>query len=726
MIRTARAGIGAGALAAALLASGGAHAADEPPAAARQSGSDLLYVAKRGDTLISLSKVLLERPNDWPQVQKLNAIADPRRIPTGRVIRFPLRLLKGEPAPGRIEQAVVDARVAAAGGSAVPARAGETIAEGARVDTGADGYVTVRLADGSMLRIQAASRAVLERSGEYPHANLFAAAWRLLSGRVEALVTELTGGEPRFEVRTPQSVLGVRGTEFRVASDTQRVQTRGEVLAGSVDVAGRAGATTRLAAGFATIVDASGRAAAPDLSTQPALQERLLVRFDMPAVAGAAAYRAQVAHDRTFQAVAAESVTATGSLRFAGLADQDWFLRVRAIDARGIEGRDAVHAFRLKARPEPPIQSAPPPRGKLRATGVEFAWTRNPDATAYDFQLAADAGFATPLQERRALADTGLVLDRLAPGTYFWRVASVRSASDRGPWGDPATFTLGALPGAPASALDAKSVRFSWAGEPGQTFEFQLARDRAFSDIVVERALQEPEPRLKVAERQRDDLLGFVSHDIRSPQASLISLVELRRAGRLPFGEAALLDHVEDLARRSLELADEFVQVARAEGKPLVLEDLDPDRLLDDALREIGPQAQQKNVAVERAGAAAAGPPLRGERPLLLRALANLLNNAVKFSPAGATVRTELARRDGYCVFVVQDQGPGIAQEDIARLFQRYQRVESGSMLRLQPGIGLGLVFVDAVARRHGGRVTVESRVGAGARFELWIPVARG
>ena len=484
---------------AALCIGAAATAAGTDTSTPQPAETDFIYRAKTGDTLIGLGKTLLAKPNDWPQVQRLNKIADPRRIPTGSLIRIPLRLLKGEARNGRIEQAVGDARIVAPGGS-TPARAGDPIAEGARVETTGDGYVTVRLADGSLLRIQSASQAVLEQSREYPQGGFFSSAWRLLSGRVEALVTELTGGEPRFEVRTPQSTLGVRGTEFRVATDQQRAETRGEVLAGTVEVGSSASSPTRVGAGFATIVDASGHATAPiallpapDLSALPALHERLLVRFDVPAVQGAKAYRAQVARDREFQSVVAESLTPTGALRFADLPDQDWFMRVRAVDERGIEGRDAVFTFRLKARPEPPIQSAPPPRSKARALGVEFVWTRNPDATAYDFQLGRDADFAAPVQERRAIVDTRLALEGLAPGTYYWRLASIRSASDRGPWGDPATFTLGALPGAPASTIDAASVRFSWAGEPGQTFEFQLARDNGFNDVVTSRTLTEPE-----------------------------------------------------------------------------------------------------------------------------------------------------------------------------------------------------------------------------------------
>src|SRR5262249_26151296 len=155
------------------------------------------------------------------------------------------------------------------------------------------------------------------------------------------------------------------------ASSREPAETRGEVLKGTVDVGRDGNAATRVGAGFATLVDAKGRATAPiallpapDLSALPALHERLVVRFDVPAVAGAAAYRAQVGRDGDFQAVVAESLAPTGALRFADLPDQEWFLRVRAVDARGIEGRDAVFTFRLKARPEPPIQSNPAPRSK--------------------------------------------------------------------------------------------------------------------------------------------------------------------------------------------------------------------------------------------------------------------------------------------------------------------------------------------------------------------------
>ena len=398
-----------------------ARAADDRRTPAGSTETDYIYRAQQGDTLIGLGKTLLARPNDWPQVQKLNAIADPRRIPTGRLIRIPLRLLKGDPAPGRIEQTVGEARIVSTGGTAVPARTGDVIAEGARVETGGDGYVSVRLADGSLLRIQAASQTVLEQSRQYPHASFFAAAWRLLSGRVEALVTELTGGEPRFEVRTPQSTLGVRGTEFRVATDVQRAQTRGEVLVGTVDVGARAGAITRLSAGFATIVDATGTAAppvallpAPDLATLPALHERLLVRFDVPPVAGATAYRAQVARDRDFQLVVAETLSPTGALRFADLADQQWFMRVRAIAARA-RRRIRVDAQSRRQRVRLPTRA----RYGLHNTGRGAACSRRHDTDArrpHTRHLLLAAGKPALGERSRAMGRPGVVHARRPAG----------------------------------------------------------------------------------------------------------------------------------------------------------------------------------------------------------------------------------------------------------------------------------------------------------------------
>lgn len=495
---------------------------------------EFVYHARRGDTLIGIGRQLLAEPRHWREVARLNRLRDPDFILPQQAIRIPVHLLRGEPAPGQVLHAVGGARLIAPGSAAVPAEAGAPVEEGTQVVTGDDGYVTIRLADGSTLRVQAGSHAQVTQARAVGAAG-HRSALRVLGGRLESLVTQVKGGSPRFEVRTPQAAIAVRGTEFRVAVNGS--QTRSEVLSGTVDLAappasaggaspttasgfdrgtnqiadqrvdrpaapplGAAAARQAITAGFASAVDAAGKVAppvallaAPDVASLPPLQERLLVRFIVPAVTGAAGYRAQVALDRDFAGVAGAVVTTAPELRFADLADADYFLRVRAIDAAGFEGHDAVHAFRLKARPEPPTPAGPPPQSKLPAQRVDFAWTQNPQAARYRFQLARDAQFASPLRSEDAFTGAELAIEGLGPGTYFWRLASVRADGDRGPWGDAQQFELRALPPplAPPAIGDA-AIRLAWGGSPGQTFDFQLARDEAFADLLLARTLDEP------------------------------------------------------------------------------------------------------------------------------------------------------------------------------------------------------------------------------------------
>lgn len=227
---------------------------------------------------------------------------------------------------------------------------------------------------------------------------------------------------------------------------------------------------------------------------------------------------------------------------------------------------------------------------------------------------------------------------------------------------------------------------------------------------------------LRQAELQRTELLGFIAHDIRSPQASLISLVELHRiGGNLPLEET--LTHVEAMARQTLALCEELLQVMRAETRALTLGDGDLVALAEGAMSEVQLQARAKDIALVGDWASGTRQSARFDDYLLHRALVNLLSNAIKFSPRGAQVKVGLRRQADAHVLSVQDQGPGIPESELGRLFKRYERVEQGRPSRLAAGIGLGLVFIDTVARRHGGRVHVINQPGVGACFELWLPV---
>jgi hypothetical protein len=458
--------------------------------ASAQAGAEHVHVATPGDTLIGIGDQLLAEPRRWRDVARLNRLADPDRIAVGQRLRIPVGWMRTEPRPATL--------LSSTGSVKAPA----TLDEGSEIVTGADGHAVLRLVDGTLLRLRPGSRLGLTESRVVPRTPVTRAGARLDAGRVEVEAAPAPRGQPGFRIETPQGVLGVRGTEFRVATGAPDAaappSTRGEVLEGRVDVAG-AGGSTPVAAGFGTVVDAAGRVAAPVpllpppvLGGLPTLQERVLVRFTLPPLPGAVAWRAQVAADAGFERVLADLRETGDQLRIAGLPDGDYRLRVRGVDAVGLEGRDADLAFRLKARPEPPLPSSPGPGERRFGDRVEFGWAANADAGRYRLQLATDPSFAAPLRELDDLRGLGTVIEGLAPGTYHWRLRSVRPDGDPGPWGDPGSFELRPAPPAPpAPSVDGRGVRFAWEGLPGQAFDFQVARDAAFGALLFERRLSE-------------------------------------------------------------------------------------------------------------------------------------------------------------------------------------------------------------------------------------------
>ena len=223
---------------------------------------------------------------------------------------------------------------------------------------------------------------------------------------------------------------------------------------------------------------------------------------------------------------------------------------------------------------------------------------------------------------------------------------------------------------------------------------------------------------MRLAQLQRERALQLLSHDMRAPQVAILALLEQAREN------PAALEHrsVENNARRTIDLADSFIQLARAENQPLGCDVFDLRDIVVEAIDSLWPIARRRDLQLVTSGT---GRPrlVQGDRHLVARALSNLIDNAVKFSPQGATVRVALgsvaADGDRRVTATIEDEGSGVPAETRPRLFEPFGRgQDSGS------AVGLGLALVHAVAVRHGGSVTYSDRKRGGARFVIALPAA--
>jgi hypothetical protein len=467
-----------------------------------QAAETVPYTVVNGDTLIGLRDRLMRPDADWREVQKLNRVADPRRLRPGSTLLIPLHLLREQPAMAEALHVHGDVRVTHASGNSEAVVGGMTLAAGAVLRAARQSSAVLRFADGARVLVRPDSELRLERltqSGSSAQTQL-----ELRQGSVDSSVPPSAkpgdAAARRYQIRTPVANLGVRGTEFRARLDGER--TGVEVLAGRVATAGGSaglvvdpGFGSMLAAG--TPPRAVALLDAPDLGPVAQRIERLPLQLNWNAQPGATAYRAQVMQSGRADALMLDGRFDEARARFADdLPDGRYALRVRGIDANGLEGRDAQVAFTLKARPEPPFVERPREGQTAYDENVDFAWTRHSGVARYRLQIAANPAFEPALVDRSDLADPSARI-ALPPGNYVWRLASLRADGDQGPFGDPQTLLRRAPPASPPPAAlqtDGEGLRLRWpaASEPGASYAYQFARDPGFTQIVKEGRTLEP------------------------------------------------------------------------------------------------------------------------------------------------------------------------------------------------------------------------------------------
>ncbi len=477
-----------------------------------------------GDTLEQIAQHYLGDHRLWPELQSFNRVANPLRLQPGFTLRFPDKLLQMATASIEFVQgravAISPARHSADSRD-LPAQrrnlqAGEVLQEGDQLQLDPNAFVAVRLADGSLVRVQAQSDVQLQQMRRRGRAGSLQSVLELHSGGLDASVTPEPANPRRFEIRTPVASTSVRGTRFSVQVDASG-RTIAAVDEGAVAVAAADAANSRrrgaapepvLTAGQGLAIAADGRRgppsallAAPDVTGLPErFEDAYWLDIALPAVAGASSYQLQVAGDAQFSQVVRSATSDSPQIRMAAVDDGDYLLAVRAIDAQGIPGRVAQRSIRVKTQPVPPLYQAPAAAGILPLNAGTLQCTGVPGAVAYRIQVAGDAGFAQPVLDGQA-GECQLSVAALPAGSYQWRAASIRStptqAADQGPFAAGQAFSV-APPPPTLSAADidlgsaGDTAQLSWPGQPGQSYRLKVASDLDFSEVLFDAVLDEP------------------------------------------------------------------------------------------------------------------------------------------------------------------------------------------------------------------------------------------
>jgi two-component system, OmpR family, phosphate regulon sensor histidine kinase PhoR len=238
-----------------------------------------------------------------------------------------------------------------------------------------------------------------------------------------------------------------------------------------------------------------------------------------------------------------------------------------------------------------------------------------------------------------------------------------------------------------------------------------------FHDITERRRL----------ERIRRDFVANASHELRTPLTSIRGFVEALEDGAVAEPETAgrFLGKIHTHADRMAALVEDLLELSRLESgeRPPQWEEIPPAEIVEDVAASFAAAAARKQIVLAKLDYAA--PPVTTDADRLRRIAENLVDNAIKYTPAGG--RVEISSRpgpDGTALLQVRDNGPGIAAEHLPRIFERFYRVDKARSRELG-GTGLGLSIVKHLAEGMGATVSVESDLGKGTTFTVAVPAGR-
>jgi len=289
------------------------------------------------------------------------------------------------------------------------------------------------------------------------------------------------------------------------------------------------------------------------------------------------------------------------------------------------------------------------------------------------------------------------------------------------------TIRLPAIAELVASVLfgnERNSLQFSPPRDPSRTImatAAPAAGGAAHGVIVVLHDITE----LRRADQIRRDFVANVSHELRTPLTAIRGYVEALSDGDASADDSRrFLEVIARHTRRMERLVGDLLRLARLDAgqETVELTACDTQMLASGVIADLSSAADERGQRVELR-VAPGGEKIRADPAKLHDALRNLVANAIAYAPEHTRIRIEAAAADGRVALSVSDEGPGIPDEDLGRVFERFYRVDK-SRARDPGGTGLGLAIVKHLVELHGGQVRAENRPEGGARFTITLPVA--
>ncbi len=235
--------------------------------------------------------------------------------------------------------------------------------------------------------------------------------------------------------------------------------------------------------------------------------------------------------------------------------------------------------------------------------------------------------------------------------------------------------------------------------------------------------------RLKTLENIRRDFVANVSHELKTPITSIKGFLETLKEGALndPVNAERFLDILIAQTDRLDMIIEDLLTLSRVEQDSekgnVVLQEASVKEVVEVVVKACRFKAEEKNIQLECAIEEEFSARINGT--LLEQAIMNLVDNAIKYSESGKTIRVTVSRKPHEIAIAVADQGRGIPKDHLNRIFERFYRVDKARSRKIG-GTGLGLSIVKHIAHAHAGRVTVESSPGRGSTFTVHIPVGEG